>query len=210
MNNDTERTAESDNPQDNPKRTLSYSTLEDLQVAASVLDQARLLPEAPPPSCVSPDGKTNWEAMLSHNSQVKNRLPSTQTVASIVELQSLMQTATANTRQWSERLDLHKGRDATWIPSPYKINVNKVNIHFSDLLQGTTEADEITRQAVIGRNAFIAIGRILIGRTMKAEREAAISSRLTLSAQNYCPCNMLSTPTCKALPNSAVKSIPLT
>jgi hypothetical protein len=179
-NNDTERKVESDDPQDDLARALSYPTLEDLQVAASVLDQAKLLPEAPPPSYVSPDGKTNWETMLSHNSQVKNRLPSTQTVALIVELQSAMQSATANTRQWSERLDYHNARDATWIPSSYKINVNKLNIHFSNLLQGTTEADEITRQAVIGRNAFIALGRTLIGSTIKAEREAAISSRLTL------------------------------
>ena len=179
-NNDTEKTTESDDPQDDPTRTLRYPTRGDLQVAASVLDQAKLLPEAPPPNCVSPDGKTNWETMLSHNSQVKNRLPSTQTVALIVELQSSMQTATANTRQWSERLNFHNARDATWIPSSYKINVNKLNIHFSDLLQGTTEADEITREAVIGRNAFIALGRTLIGRTIKAEREAAINARLTL------------------------------
>ena len=179
-NNDTKGKAKCDDPEDDPTRPLSPSSLEDLQVAASVLDQAKLLPEAPPPNCVLPDGKTDWVAMLSHNSQIKNRLPSTQTVALIVELQSSMQTATANTRQWTERLDFHNKRDATWIPSSYKINVNKLNIHFSDLLQGTTKADEITREAVIGRDAFIALGRTLIGRTIAAEREASINARLTL------------------------------
>jgi len=178
-NNDTKGKAKRDDPEDDPTRTLSPSALEDLQVAASVLDQAKLLPEAPP-NCVLPDGKIDWVAMLSHNSQIKNRLPSTQTVALIVELQSSMQTATANTRQWTERLDFHNKRDATWIPSSYKINVNKLNIHFSDLLQGTTKADEITREAVIGRDAFIALGRTLIGRTIAAEREASINARLTL------------------------------
>jgi hypothetical protein len=52
----------SGNPEDNSIKTLSHPSCENLHVAAPVVDQAKLLREAPPPKCVSPDGKTNLEA----------------------------------------------------------------------------------------------------------------------------------------------------
>jgi hypothetical protein len=145
------------------------------------LKQAHLLPEAPLSKHVLPNGELDWTSLLQTN-LIQHRMPSTQIVAGILELQNTMQEATAHTKQWADRNDLHLSRDASWIPPSFRFNQNKFGVRFSDLLKGTPEAEEISREALIGTETFIAHGKSMIGRAIKAELDASIKARLTM----YC------------------------
>ena len=145
------------------------------------LKQAHLLPEAPLSEHLLPNGEPDWTSLL-QTTFIQHRMPSTQIVAGILELQSTMQEATANTKQWADRNNLHLSRDTAWIPPSFRFNSEKFGVRFSDLLKGTPEAEEISREALIGTETFIAHGKSMIGRAIKAELDASIKARLT----TYC------------------------